>query len=177
MPWATVDDDSGPLRVCELGVIRAGGELTMVQQLRDTTSRPSESFIAYSVEVPVPSRSGNLGNAPVKDIRNLAVVAGAAALWLANQCPMSEGGLCEVKDWKGQVPKVITQRRIAKRLGWSIRETNGKEPYCYPVDFGLRGAPHSTTTIKKADWKHIFDAVGIALYAYDLAIRKSRLGL
>lgn len=72
-------------------------------------------------------------------------------------------------EWKGQTPKDISQARICSRLGWPFEKMAG---YARPTDgfSGVRGA----TELKKSDWKHVLDAIGIALWGADTIISIDR---
>ena len=94
-----------------------------------------------------------------QDIARLSVVAGAA------------GGAIKCRDlwllppvqWKGSVPKQIHQARIAKKLRWSVDPIGDlKTGYCAPRD------PEILALLPKhSDWKHAFDAIGLALWALE----------
>lgn len=66
--------------------------------------------------------------------------------------------------WKGQVPKHIQQARTCRRLGWEpeIRAT-GRGRYCVP--HGLAQGVWGVVDLRTSDWKHVMDAVGLALWA------------
>lgn len=71
-------------------------------------------------------------------------------------------------EWKGQVPKGIHHKRIFSRLGISDFKMMGKvgDPKkSYGVPTNLGHTAHGK--IKASDWKHISDALGLALYAKD----------
>lgn len=69
------------------------------------------------------------------------------------------------REWKKCVPKQIHQARILSRLGWEYKKSGSvKDGYCYPVGAkfeadkkGIDGAE-----VRKTDWKHIVDAIGLA---------------
>ena len=93
----------------------------------------------------------------VSDLLNLAQVAGAAAgVFGATRIPRP-------KDWKGQVPKHIHQHRTCRALSWAAGLRGGKEPYVVPIFAG--GAPAGADSLKDGDWKHVMDAIGLALWA------------
>lgn len=61
--------------------------------------------------------------------------------------------------WKGQTPKPIHHARIGKAMGWKMAKASG---YCFP-DEGENVVPMGTK-INKGDWKHLMDAIGLALW-------------
>lgn len=94
----------------------------------------------------------------------LAQVAGAAFAG----CGLPTGPAVMVKpgQWKGQVPKGIHQARICTRLGWPYRLAGGKEPYAVPDAPVVRSVP-GADALNDGDWKHVLDAVGLALWSRD----------
>lgn len=89
-----------------------------------------------------------------QDLVRLAQVAGAAQQMLYRCAQTVLMPLPRV--WKGQVPKKVHQPRIYRRMGWDFeRRTN----YAVPK------IPGDTT--KAGDWKHLGDAVGLALWGLD----------
>lgn len=92
----------------------------------------------------------------VSDLLNLAQVAGAAA------GVFGAGRIPRPKDWKGNVPKHIHQARTARALGWACEVRGGKEPYVVPQ---LSGEVRGADDLEGRDWKHVMDAIGLALWA------------
>ena len=118
-------------------------------------------------------------------------------LWLANTAgstlqsalfryPKAEHYFPRPAEWKGQLPKHVKQGRIFKGLGIQPQEIKGSitkgTAYVLP---DLASYPHivkGTDEINPGDWKHIGDAVGLALFAQQqlyqaqrtLQIRKNR---
>jgi len=97
-----------------------------------------------------------------EDIIHLACVAGAAACAYASQGFRVE--MVEPQRWKGQVPKGVHQKRTLDALGLTGKRRGGESAgYMVPDDpafFGEFGA-----SAKDGDWKHLLDAVGLALWA------------
>lgn len=109
------------------------------------------------------------------DLIRLATVSGA--LVLACQQLWSKAGVRLVlpQDWKGQQPKGINQGRTFAALGIPFECTgkpSDKKSYCYPTTAPatIKGAG----ALKKADWKHVGDALGLALYARKLSSPSGR---
>ena len=68
------------------------------------------------------------------------------------------------KDWN-TVPKHVNQARICTRMGWPYAKAgSGTGQYCHPVDLSVLGEK-----ISKSSWKHLLDALGLALWAKDQA--------
>lgn len=90
-----------------------------------------------------------------KDIIRLAQVAGAI-LGSFGVSP-SHVRLVSPSTWKGQVPKEIHQARVCKKLGWDFEPMSD---YVRPAQKHWEGF----TIHKPSDWKHLMDAVGLALW-------------
>lgn len=68
------------------------------------------------------------------------------------------------EEWKGQQPKTVNQARSYTSLGWTYQIQGSKSTgYCIPIS-GHR-AIYCPTYLRPADWKHVGDAVGMALWA------------
>lgn len=75
-------------------------------------------------------------------------------------------------EWKGQVPKGISQARICKRLNWTyeIKGTQKSGQWCQVTGFGSATVPQGMWALNHKDWKHVLDAMGIALWGADTII-------
>ena len=174
LAWARVSNSYGPLVVSSLGVIRSPNKHSMVEKLfssSEVSEAISYNFEFARVEVPVPSRKGGLGSASMENIRDLAVISGASLAWLQSRCSWAKVQTAEVSSWKGQTPKHINQARTSRKLGWISELHGGAKGYMVPVDFGLNTAPEFIGKVNKGDWKHIFDAIGIAIFALEAGER------
>lgn len=63
-------------------------------------------------------------------------------------------------QWKGSVPKEIHQARVLRKVGIEPKKGAG---YCYPADPKVLkrwGFP-------KGSWKHLSDAIGLALWGLE----------
>lgn len=102
-----------------------------------------------------------------KSIMFLATVAGMA-LYNFYNAPDMKLFFPTPHDWKGGVPKSIHQARTLKRLGWEYGQVESKaNGYSYPLN-----PPSQFAHFKRGQWKHIVDAIGLALWAresYNLA--------
>lgn len=105
------------------------------------------------------------------DILRVALVAGAAACRLSTLCPVQ---VIKPQDWKGSIPKRVSQKRIAEGLGidGSLSSRNTKsDSYWVPKMPQFRLAEPviiqaSHRPLKVGDWSHLMDAVGLARHAY-----------
>jgi hypothetical protein len=73
-------------------------------------------------------------------------------------------------EWKGQQPKKINQGRTYTRLCMKYTITGGRDPrkqFCVPVVDEMPDEIFSGKLPKRAEWRHLGDAIGIALYAID----------
>lgn len=93
-----------------------------------------------------------------KDILRLAQVAGSI-LGMLGETFLSVR-LVSPQVWKGQVPKDIHQARICRKLGWAFDTHAG---YVVPARAHWEGFSVS----KPSDWKHLMDAVGLALWGIE----------
>lgn len=75
--------------------------------------------------------------------------------------------------WKGTSPKHIHQARTYKQFGWGARKHgSGKECYCQPVGDDVKDL-EKECGINPGDWKHVGDAMGLALKAREVYKRES----
>ena len=98
---------------------------------------------------------------PAQALISLATASGIVMGFLESNIMCDRQYLVKPKKWKGTVPKHIHQARTLKSIGIDYEKTSGKSPYCYPVGDICNRFPH----LKKGDWKHISDAIGLAVYA------------
>lgn len=101
-----------------------------------------------------------------QDICLLAAAAGASLASSLQVWPNAEPEFVLPRDWKKGVPKRIHQARVLSRLGIVPSPQGDKSTgYCVPVWHGE--APRGAKELKKTDWKHVVDAIGLACYARD----------
>lgn len=108
------------------------------------------------------------------DILRLAQVAGAAAGVATHLAGATQLLMPRPQEWKGSVPKPIHQARVLERLGWPYerkgpapKRTMGKVEhagYCVPTSVPTDVALYD---VRPSDWKHIVDAIGLALWGVD----------
>lgn len=107
------------------------------------------------------------GDAPKgkpEDLFNLANVTGAA-LSVVVQGPARRRPL--PKEWKGQRPKSVHQASVCLKLGWAFeRRADYVVPH-FHEDALVRGYPTpdgADEIMPLGNWKHVMDAVGLALW-------------
>lgn len=101
------------------------------------------------------------------DIVRLAAVAGAALGPVAALLPRA--AFVQAAQWKGQQPKPVNQARTYAALGLGARvHGKGDGAYAQPVPLpsALLGAP-GADRLNPGDWKHVGDALGIALFGLE----------
>ena len=101
------------------------------------------------------------------DLIRLAAVSGALQV-LLNTISLRTYRVLP-RDWKGQQKKPINQRRTYERLGWKVK----KEFKSHVVPELPEG--HAAALWRSPDWKHLGDALGIALWAFDQQMQIERL--
>ena len=93
--------------------------------------------------------------------RSMIPLAQAAGMAFALSCAcldLAEIVLVKPQAWKGSVDKVTHQGRVFDRLRLSYV---AKKDYCIPA------VPVPGADFPPSMWKHVADAVGLALWAYD----------
>lgn len=73
------------------------------------------------------------------------------------------------KDWKAEKEKAVSQASSYREMGWSYTVAKG-EGYCVPE----LGPAYDRFNIRKGEWKHVGDAVGLALHGLRMAARPGR---
>lgn len=110
-------------------------------------------------------RRGGSATKNPQSIVELAAAAGVAlgavkALW-----PYAPVLWVEPQVWKGSVPKQVHQLRILSRLGWPGEKAGSQaKGYARPK----KGSePEVGKHISRGQWKHVMDAIGMALWGRD----------
>lgn len=100
------------------------------------------------------------GKAAPKNIVALAQMAGAQALFALRGLNMTRDAfyMPSPKEWMGQVPKEIKQARSFVKLGIPFRPMSG---YVVPT------VPAHLSIQPPSEWKHMGDAVGLALWGIE----------
>lgn len=102
------------------------------------------------------------------DIKHLAQHAGVAVGVLGSLSPSTNIAWPEPREWKQQQPKKVNQGRSFKHYGIGYVVTVGQVPYCYPSGCAKAARIAGAGKLKQGDWKHVADAVGLALYGAKL---------
>lgn len=117
-------------------------------------NRQVNLVVVEGQEIVYTARSG----ANPRDIMLLATVAGAM---------LAHGSLIAPKVkfpppqmWKKGVPKPIHQARILDRIGWANVKQTKTHTYPLSLPYKVEGAEN----LKSEDWKHVVDAIGLALW-------------
>jgi len=105
------------------------------------------------------------GQARPNDIVNIALVTGAALAYNWPSTFKVDSPL--PKDWKGQTPKAISQKKILEEF--NIPSTQYKD-FSRPNTTWLQGC---CMDVSLPDWKHVVDAMGLALWASQRRLRDS----
>lgn len=88
------------------------------------------------------------------------------------------------QEWKGSIPKEAHQGRILKKLGWEwevrgskrrsqkartkpLLQKHSSTGYCVPKLTDAIKAIPGASDLKESDWKHVVDAIGLAVWARD----------
>lgn len=107
-----------------------------------------------------------------RSIMLLATVAGACLTEAAYE---TENILFpSPNEWKGGVPKGIHQARILRKMGWEYEVVGSDKKTAYARPTQDLSAVYGANDLNKADWRHVVDSIGLADYAREKIIRRSR---
>lgn len=67
-------------------------------------------------------------------------------------------------DWKGQTPKDVNQGRTFSHYGILYEIRSGRDAYCVPSGCAKFAQIRGAAALNSGDWKHVGDAVGLALW-------------
>ena len=67
-------------------------------------------------------------------------------------------------DWKGQAPKDVNQGRTFSHYGILYEVRGGRDAYCVPSGCAKFAQIRGAAALNAGDWKHVGDAVGLALW-------------
>jgi hypothetical protein len=113
------------------------------------------------VEAPDHTYVGRTTRAKPQDLAMTSLAAGGAAGLLCTFVPVK---FMLPREWKGQVPKEIHQKRTLDKLGIEYDMMGKRDPYPVPRDYEQYVKYGS---IRPCDWRDVNDSVGLALVARD----------
>lgn len=152
----------------EAVIQQAIGIQGLVEFFKGVKDALSPSQILLTIESPK-HYPGDKKSNPA-DLINLAHISGMA---LACLLPVTTSGtLVSPKDWKGDTPKTVNQARSYATLEEPCFEAKGGYMVPERLQTGMYclGAAH----LNRGDWKHMGDAIGLALYGLKRAARPGR---
>lgn len=177
MPWAIIGANYRPVAV---GMIRSPKTRSIIDMLDEMSKSytgidklktvgclvtyPCRAFAVESQELYTegPHRTPN-----PRSIMHLAQVAGAMYFMCRCWHRDATGYFPRPAEWKGQVGKLAHHHRIAKRAG--MEDTvimGGKDGYLSVLANSMTAKSiYGTGDLSPSDWKHAFDAIGLAQYA------------
>lgn len=150
--------------VCSVGVIRTRKEVDpIITMLRCCPGAFNDLLGRFKIDLcVVESQHFHAGgSSPAADILKLAQVAGGIVGQLTLLDPTMKMLLVKPTDWKGQTPKPINQARTLAHYG--IVFDRGKD-YCTPGGCAVAAKIEGSHKVNPGDWKHIGDALGLALH-------------
>ena len=98
----------------------------------------------------------------------------------AGSCMVLTGLMYEIESaqyirpatWNGGFEKHVSGARTLRKLGWGHIRKGGQTPYCIPEN-----PPDEFKHILAGEWKHLVDAIGLALYAKEIHDKEQRMGV
>jgi hypothetical protein len=160
---AIIDEAGLPVQI---GVIPSASKATGREAILSTVASLQEFSADYEVTAAA-IEAQEIYRGVTKNPRSIMLLGTVAGACLRHFAELADTlYFPPPQEWKGTVPKQIHQARIYKRIGWA-HTRHGKDPksgYCAPDTIP---AEIEASTIKKTDWKHIGDALGLALWAKD----------
>jgi hypothetical protein len=102
-----------------------------------------------------------------EDLLRLAQVTGGAMASVQGSLDRARLLVPKPQEWKGQVPKQVHQARTLRALGLDpVKHGSGASGYCRPsVEPSPLLGSQGAFSVRGSDWKHVCDAVGLALWA------------
>ena len=91
----------------------------------------------------------------------LAQVAGALVAYANLTFPDKIIWMPKPSQWKGNVPKLVHHARVLSHYGIDYETGND---FCYPSGCSRAARIPGYGKTKKSDWKHLGDALGLALW-------------
>lgn len=107
-------------------------------------------------------RGGEHATKNAESIVRLAFAAGGVASVARRHCGSPHVMVPSPQEWKGSVDKQAHQGHTYRRMGWEFEKRGtGKSGYAVPINPDVRGE------INPGDWKHVGDALGLALWGLE----------
>lgn len=167
--WAVVS----PTKIIAVGVIRgpSNEDVAQIVMLRNSGFALEAILKRHNIQLAVVEGQAihHGSKARPADILKLGIVAGGCAGQIAYLQPSVSLAIPLPADWKGTTPKPINQLRTFTHFG--VLATKGAE-YATPDGCAAIAAVDGASQVKRGDWKHLGDALGLALYGQKLLISK-----
>lgn len=101
-----------------------------------------------------------------ESILMLGQVAGAAFTAAMTYAVQPNAIFPYPQEWKGDLDKVVSQSRAYAHYGWPYLVSKSKrDSYAYPTFAGAEELDSGERLPSKAQWKHVGDALALALWA------------
>jgi len=152
--------DTEDNEVVHLAVVRASGYTDMLRQTRKfSVSNHAVDSDAAVIEGQQIYVASNRRNVDPNDMIQVAHVSGILACQFS--CSIA---IPKPAEWKGQRSKLAEHTKYAKLLGWETERAGGKDPYLVPTEDYVEVEMSDGKPVKKSDWKHLMDAIGLAIW-------------
>jgi hypothetical protein len=147
------------------GVIQHEAALEMILELDyfDIHAVQYNGVQCFAVEAQELQRTGIKQHKRPQDIVILGNVAGAALSRAVYMWSSAKAHFPPPSEWKGQIPKAVMQARLYGDLGWGYEMVGKRPDFDYAVP---KIPPSSFSNIKRAEWKHVGDAILLAIWAH-----------
>ena len=169
--WAVVS----PTKIVAVGVIRGpeNEDVAQIVMLRNSGFALEAILKRHNIQLAVVEGQAihHGSKARPADILKLGIVAGGCAGQIAYLQPSVSLAVPLPSDWKGQTKKPIDQWRTFQHFG--VLATKGAD-YTTPDGCAVIAAVEGAQAIKRGDWKHLGDALGLALYGQKLLASAAR---
>ncbi len=159
-----IDPDTGPTAYAVATIDEVLEVGMLPDKLREQATVLEVVLARYDLALAVVESQEIFPGSPANDIIRLAQRAGILVGLIAAKCPPVQIAWPEPRLWKGQQPKSVNQGRTLTHYGISYALPDIKEPYAQPTGCAKSAKIRGYSKTTKGQWKHIGDAVGLALY-------------